>query len=113
MSLYAADGSWNVTVVAGTSFTGLYAPNGSYNVVEVPGTSLTGLYAPCGAYNVILSDGTHTGFYHPCGAMNVAVSPYVRSVTKVTVVSGSLGTPPAPGGVGSPMGLLLALTYAS
>jgi hypothetical protein len=98
MSLYAADGSWNVTVVDGSTFTGLYAPDGSYNVVEVDGTSIAGLYAPCGAYNVFVSDGTYTGFYHPSGAINVSVSPYELSTVRVTAVSGDLGNDPlAPG----------------
>lgn len=92
MSLYAADGSWNVTVVDGSTFTGLYAPDGSYNVVEVDGTSIAGLYAPCGAYNVYVSDGTYIGFYHPSGAINVSVSPYETGTVRVTAVSGSLGS---------------------
>jgi hypothetical protein len=96
--LYAADGSFNVTVVSGAAMTGLYAPDGSWNVVEVDGTTLTGLYHPCGAYNVVESDG-RTGIYHPCGALNVSESPYVASSIHVTVVTGSLGGGgPGPGG---------------
>ena len=91
MSLYAADGSFNVTVVDGTTLTGLYAADGSYNVVEQDGTTLTGLYHPCGAYNVVVTDGTHEGIYHPCGALNVQESPYTYDVTDVTVVSGTFG----------------------
>lgn len=33
--LYAADGSYNVTVVDGTAFVGVYAPDGSYNVTVI------------------------------------------------------------------------------
>lgn len=91
MSLYAADGSFNVTVVDGTTLTGLYAANGSINVVERDGTTLTGLYHPCGAWNVVVSNGSTLGTYHPCGAFNVSVSPYQYNAVKVTVVSGSFG----------------------
>ena len=110
MTLYNTDGAYNVSVVDGTVHTGVQAPDGSYYVYKVDGTTNTGLYHPCGAYNVFLSTG-NTGWYHPCGAMNVSVSPYTYNTVSVNVVSGSL-TPPV-GTLGSPMGLLLSLTYAS
>ena len=109
MSLYAADGSFNVSVVDGTSITGLYAADGSINVVERDGTTITGLYHPCGAWNVVLSVGSTLGTYHPCGALNVSESPYLYNAVKVTVVSGSLGGSTA----GTPIGLLLVLTHAA
>jgi hypothetical protein len=84
MALYAADGSFNVTVVDGTTITGVYAPDGSMNVHTVDGTELTGLYHPCGAYNVYISDGDIVGVIHPCGAMVMSQSPYVAGTVKAT-----------------------------
>ena len=89
---------------------GLYAADGSINVTVVDGTTYTGLYAADGSWNIIKSDGTHFGYYHPCGAMLVTVatsstlhtdqggtyvqeSPYPYSAPmKVTVVSGTLSS---------------------
>lgn len=92
MSLYAADGSFNVTVVDGTTIGGLQAADGSYNVVQVDGTSIVGLHHACGAYNVV--HGTVGSIYdsphHACGAYYVSVSPYLPNTMQVTVVSGSL-----------------------
>jgi uncharacterized repeat protein (TIGR01451 family) len=84
MALYAADGSFNVTVVDGTTITGVYAPGGSMNVYLVDGTTLTGLYHPCGAYNVYVSDGDILGVIHPCGAMVMSQSPYVPGTVYAT-----------------------------
>lgn len=107
--LHAADGSLNVTVVSGTSLTGLYAADGSINVVVTDGSSYVGAYAPCGAWNVFLVTSGIKGYYAPNGAMNVTQTPYlVSGAVRVTVLSGSLS-----GTVGSPYGLLLALTRAS
>ncbi len=50
--VYAADGSWNVSVVDGSSFTGLYAADGSLNVIKSPGSTFVGMYHPCGALYV-------------------------------------------------------------
>ena len=89
MSLYAADGSINVTIVDGSTYTGLYAPDGSWNVIT---DGSQGLYHPCGAYRVtIVSGSEYTGIqaadgswnavvaesdglqggYHPCGAIRM------------------------------------------
>jgi hypothetical protein len=92
LALYAADGSLNVTVVDGSTLTGLYAANGSYNVVEVDGITLTGLYHPCGAYNVYVASADWTGgSIHPCGALVVSTTPYYKNTNKITAVSGTLG----------------------
>jgi hypothetical protein len=87
--LYAADGSFNVTVVDGTDWVGLYAADGSWNVIAVDGTEYVGVYDASGALNVYVSDGTYRGWYHPSGAWNVAESPYVTGVSKVTPVGGT------------------------
>lgn len=111
----AADGSLNVTVVSGSSLTGLYARDGSINVVLATGSSYVGAYHPCGAWYVtVRSSGGPYGYYAADGSMNVVESPYsVSGAVRVTAVSGDL-TPGGGGGTaGTPIGLLLALTYAS
>lgn len=106
--VYAADGSLNVSVVSGSSFTGVYAPDGSINVIKAPGGSFVGAYHPCGAWYVTLVTSGAVGYYAVDGSMNVMLSPYSASgAVRVTVVSGSL----TPGGAGTPIGLLLALTH--
>lgn len=95
MSLYAANGSINVTVVSGSVYTGLYAADGSYNVVVSPGSSQVGLYAPCGAYYVTEAPAnTIIGFYAPDGSRYIYTGTYTGSGQQVTIVSGSL----TPGG---------------
>lgn len=84
MSLYAADGSFNVTEVDGTTYTGKYAADGSYNVVIVDGLSYTGSQHKCGAFNVIEYVSGPPMAYHPCGAHVYSVSPYVEGTMKVT-----------------------------
>lgn len=92
MALYASDGSINLTVVSGSSFTGVYANDGSYNVVVSPGTYV-GAYHPCGALYVTVAVSPTTGalpIRAPDGSLYVSVSPYTNGGQKVTVVSGSL-----------------------
>lgn len=106
--VYAADGSINVTVVSGSSYTGLYATNGSINVVLSPGTGYVGLYAPCGAWYVTLISSGPANYQAIDGSLNVTQSPYILTgAVRVTSVSGSL----SPSGGGTPIGLLLALTH--
>lgn len=113
MALYASDGSINVSVVSGSSYTGLYAADGSINVIKAPGGTYVGAYHPCGAWWVNVATSPAVGanpIRNVDGSLNVSTSPYTNGGQRVTVVSGSL----TPGGtLGSPMGLLLALTYAS
>lgn len=91
MPFYAANGTMNVTVVNGSSYSGLYAADGSVNVVQVNGSAITGRYHPCGAYNVVLYTSGATTAAHPCGALLVSqVGGYVPNTTQVTVVSGTL-----------------------
>lgn len=92
MGLYASDGTYNVTVVDGTTFTGIYASDGSINVVVAPGDSFVGLYHPCGAFYVTVTDGSsYAGSRAPDGSMNVIESADRASGAMcVTVVSGSL-----------------------
>lgn len=93
MGYYAADGSMNVTVVAGSSYTGLHAADGSINVILAPGGSYVGAYHPCGAYYVTVAPAAPTRpnpIKAPDGSMNVSETPYTNGGQRVTVVSGSL-----------------------
>ncbi len=92
MSLYATDGSLNVTVVTGSSYTGLYAADGSLNVTTAPGGSYVGAYHPCGALYVTVAPGTLVPIRAPDGSLYVtnAGMPSTNLGQPVTVVSGSL-----------------------
>lgn len=90
MSFYAADGSINISVVDGNSYTGLYAADGSINVVVSPGGSQVGIYAPCGAWYVTVSPGTLIPRQAPDGSLYVNTSLAQDGSQSVTVTSGSL-----------------------
>jgi len=114
MSFYANNGSMNVTVVDGSVYTGLYAPDGSVNVIKSPGGTYVGLHHPCGALWVTLTTTTLSSLFAPDGSLyvdDVNSPPPKNTGQPVTVVSGTLH--PSVGTLGSPMGLLLALTYAA
>ena len=105
---YASDGSMNVTVVAGTSLTGLHAADGSINVIVSPGGSQVGAYHPCGAWYVTVAPSSPTKpvpLRAPDGSLYVYVSLGRGSNTiggqPVTVVSGSLT--PSGGGAFLPL----------
>lgn len=88
---YAADGSLNVSVVDGLTYTGLYAADGSYNVVVVDGLTYVGKYAPCGAWNVRTAPVPVTGanpISSPEGGLYVSQTPYTNGAQRVTVVAG-------------------------
>jgi len=69
--LFAADGSINVFDASNeTGFVGLQHPCGAINCVSVDGNSFTGAQAPNGAYYVV-NDSTQLGIRNACGAMNV------------------------------------------
>lgn len=93
---YAANGSYNITVVTGSSYTGLYAADGSINVIVAPGGSYVGAYHACGAWYVTVSPGTLVPIRAPDGSLYVVVAaaPSTNTGQPVTVVSGSL----TPGG---------------
>lgn len=95
--IYAADGSINITVVDGSSYTGLYAADGSFNVVLAPGSSPVGAYAPCGALYVTATPGTSVPLRAADGSLYVNDTGSGFNIgQRVTVVSGSLH----PGGSG-------------
>lgn len=114
MPFYAADGSMNVTVVTGSTYTGLYAPDGSVNVIKAPGGTYVGAYHPCGAWWVTLTPSPTIGaspIRAPDGSLNVSQSPYTNGGQRVTVVSGSLNPPV--GGAGTLNFTVPFLTQAS
>lgn len=88
--IQAIDGTTNVTVVSGASYTGFYAVDGSVNVVQRDGTTNVGSQHPCGALNVFRSVGG-SGHQHSSGSINVSkTGSFVEGTRKVTVVSGVL-----------------------
>lgn len=88
--LYAPDGSINVTVVNGSTYTGLFAPDGSWNVVKADGSHF-GYYHPCGAILVTVATSGPSSSHAPDGSIYVEETPYTYSgALRVTVVSGSL-----------------------
>lgn len=91
----AADGSLNVTVVSGSSYTGVYAADGSINVIQSPGGTYVGAYHPCGAWYVTLisNPSTPTPLRAADGSLNIYTTLGINKNTiggqAVTVVSGS------------------------
>lgn len=99
MAYFASDGSVNVSVVDGLSYTGLYASDGSMNVIKSPGGTYVGLQHPCGARYVTTTLGGFVSYYAPDGSMYVTNlgMPSTNQGLPVTVVSGSLFGPPPVG----------------
>lgn len=93
MPLYSANGGWNVTVVDGTTRTGIYAADGSYNVVKAPTpvTKPIGAYHPCGAWYVTVSPGGPHPRRAPDGSLYVTETKNSPPEAQyVVVVAGSL-----------------------
>lgn len=88
--LYAADGSINVTVVDGSTYTGLYASDGSWNVIKSSGSTYVGAYHPCGALWVSITNSLGSSIRCPDGSLFVYTGSYTGNGQRVTVVSGSL-----------------------
>lgn len=99
MSFYAADGSWNVSVVDGSTYTGRYAADGSLNVIKSPGGTYVGDTHPCGAMYVSTNTSGFVTFYAPDGSVYVTNTgmPSTNQGQPVTVVSGTLFGPPPTG----------------
>ena len=87
---YNKDGVMNVTVVDGSTRTGLIATDGSINVVQVNGNTRVGAYHACGAWTVFKYVTGQPTARHKSGALMVSDSPFTEGTTKVNVVSGSL-----------------------
>lgn len=81
----AADGSVNVTVVDGVTYTGVNANDGSINVIDDGGTN-TGSHHPCGAFRVTVDNSGKVG-RAPDGS--AYVSEDGSGGYKVTVVAGA------------------------
>lgn len=101
MGIYAANGSFNITVVTGAAPVGVYAADGSINVFSRPIPIQTdpqvGVYHPCGAWNVVLNNTTAApiGAYAQNGAYYVSTNAGAgvydpNGALRVTVVSGAL-----------------------
>ena len=94
-TLYADDGSLRITVVNGTTLTGLNAPDGSMYVVEGNPAIHRGLYHPCGAMLVkVNADSTSSSIpaYSPEGFRNISLAPFGTTITgamRCTIVSGA------------------------
>lgn len=88
MSAYATDGSLNVRVVDGASYTGRLATDGSTYVVQNDGSTYTGVNHVCGAVNVVVA-AAGGQMQHANGSLLVKASPYLSGTQKVTVVSGA------------------------
>lgn len=74
--LFTADGKLRITIVSGSSRTGLYASNGGYNVVITSASDAnTGLYHACGALRVVESTAS-VGVYAPNGGFYVSGASY-------------------------------------
>lgn len=86
----AADGSLNITVVSGASYTGVMANDGSFNVVVATGSVYVGAYHPCGAWWVTVAPSGIHSLRAPDGSLYVSETPYTTGGQRVTVVSGSL-----------------------
>lgn len=92
--LYAADGSINVSVVSGGSYSGLYHNDYSWNVI--PNTTGFGYVdPPTGAIRVTLTTSAVNSIYAPDGSMYVSQSPYIGNTLHITAVNGSFGPPPS------------------
>lgn len=87
MSLYAQDGSINVSITASPTGS-VYAPDGSIYVVQSSG-SANGSRHSSGAWNVTKLSSPTSNYYATDGSINVDVSPYSNGGQRVTVVSGS------------------------
>lgn len=72
MPTYNPSGQINLTVVGGTVPVGHYAADGSWNIVVNAGTGgPIGLYHPSGAYNAVVVTDPGSPYYSANGSMNV------------------------------------------
>lgn len=93
MTSYAADGSLNISVVDGSTYTGVKAIDGSTYVVQNDGTTTySGAYHKCGALNVMKYVSGISNIRSPNGSLvvHVMAAPSNNTGQPVTVVSGVL-----------------------
>jgi len=99
---FAANGSWNVTVVTGSSAVGIFATDGSINVFNASAINTpVGAYHASGALNVVpTSSSTFLPLRHPNGSLYVTdgsssgAGILLNRGQPVTVISGTLFGPP-------------------
>lgn len=91
-SLYnLTDRSVNISVVDGTTTSGLQATDGSYYVVLSPGTgAFVGTHHYSGAWYVTVAPSNNYSLYAPDGSYYVSETPFSNRGIFVTVVSGTL-----------------------
>lgn len=93
MAFYAADGSWNITIVDGQTRVGRFNANGSTHVVNAE-TELTpgvGQYHPSGALRVTVATANNAkgeGRYAKNGSLLVSTTGAFNA-QKVTILSGA------------------------
>lgn len=67
-----ASGKLQLTIVDGTTLTGLYAADGSYNcVLTTESTTIKGLHHPCGGYWGTVGTNLSAPYNAPDGSMNI------------------------------------------
>lgn len=104
--VYADDGSWRVTLVDGTAYSGRYAPDES--IYLTPSTTapddVEGMDHPCGALIFTTApDNANISRYATNGSLYVQVSPYTSTgAQRVTVVGNGLPPSPTPNQIISP-----------
>lgn len=87
--LYAADGSWNVSVETAANTRGVQATHGGLNVFKAASGG-KGAQGPSGQIRVTYTAAAVNTAMAPDGSLYVTKSPYVKGAQPVTVISGAL-----------------------
>lgn len=70
--IYNSNGQVRLTIVNGSSYTGLYASDGSWNVVlTTENTTWKGIHNPCGAFWGTITTNPASPFYAIDGSLNI------------------------------------------
>lgn len=88
-NLYNTDGQCQVTIVDGTTYTGVMSADGQYNGVLNDGSTLKSLYHPCGAFNVTIVTDRSAPRQAANGSYNI-----ITSANGYALVGGPLWTQP-------------------
>lgn len=89
--LFNADNQQQVTIVNGSTYTGLYSPDGQFNGVTNDGTSvLMGAHHPCGAYNVTITTDAYAGSHAPNGSRYIIASSNGYALTTGSAISANV-----------------------
>lgn len=105
-SVYADDGSWRVTIVDGTTYSGRYSSDESIYITPSTTTpdDVEGMDHPCGALIFTTApDNANISRYAANGSLYVQASPYTSTgAQRVTVVGNGLPPSPTPTQVMAP-----------